>query len=44
MVNKPADEFYLENINIFFVILNFTGFTSTIDTEFEIMFLNALFS
>ena len=28
----------------FTVILDFTGFASTINTEFEIIFLNALFS
>ena len=42
-VNKPTDEFYLE-ISYILVVLNFTGFASTINTEFEITFLNALFS
>ena len=42
-VIKPTDEFYLE-IYYIFSYLDFTSFASTIDTEFEIIFLNALFS
>ena len=42
-VNKPMDEFYLE-IDYILVILDFTGFDSTINTKFEIIFLNKLFS
>ena len=36
-VNKPMDVFYLEII-IFLVIHDFTGFASTINTEFDIKF------
>ena len=43
MVSKPTDEFYLE-IRFFLVIQDFTGFASKINTEFEIIFLNVLFS
>ena len=42
-VNKPTDEYYLE-ISYIFVSQDFTGFASTINTEFELLFLNALFS
>ena len=37
-VNKPTDDFYLE-ISFILVIHDFTGFVSTINTEFEIIFL-----
>ena len=42
-INKPTDEFYLE-ISYNFSYSRFTGFASTINTEFEITFLSALFS
>ena len=42
-VNNPMDEFYFEKV-IFLVIHDFTGFASTINTAFEIIFLNGHFS
>ena len=35
---------FIWKLVIFLVILNFTIFASTINTKFEIIFLNALFS
>ena len=37
------DQFYLKAV-IFSVILDFTGFALTINREFELIFLNELFS
>ena len=45
-VNKPMDEFYLE-VSFIFSYSRFywlTGFVSTINNEFKIIFLNVLFS
>ena len=42
-INKPTDGFYLE-IVIFLVIQDFACFALTINIEFEIIFLNVLFS
>ena len=42
-VNKPKDEFYLE-ITYVFSFQDYTSFASKINTEFEIIFLNSLFS
>ena len=39
-VNKPTDEFCLEFV-VFLAIQDFTSFALTINTEFEIIFLNA---
>ena len=41
-VNKPTNEFYLE-ISYILVVQDFTGFASTINTEFEKIFLNERF-
>ena len=43
IVNRPADELYLE-ICYILIIQDFTGFASTSNTEFEIAFLNSIFS
>ena len=41
-VNKSTDEFYLE-LSYILSYYDFTGFASTINTEFEMIFLNARF-
>ena len=43
-VNKPTNEIFFWKLAIFSVIQDFTGFASTINTEFEITSFNALFS
>ena len=40
-VNKPKDEFYLE-ISYILVVLHFTSFALTVNTEFEMISLNVL--